>query len=145
MAAIGTPTRVPMPLAPCTWNVSSGRWNGRAKSSGKMVDQKPVFQVCDQPHPTVVRAMIDACQQGDLHAANKELSNLWKLGYSASDIIIGTVFKVTKVHDKLQEGTKLQFLREIGFTHTRISNGVNTQLQLLGLMSRPCQNADAKQ
>eukprot|EP00339_Tiarina_fusa_P026971 CAMPEP_0117019968 /NCGR_PEP_ID=MMETSP0472-20121206/15239_1 /TAXON_ID=693140 ORGANISM="Tiarina fusus, Strain LIS" /NCGR_SAMPLE_ID=MMETSP0472 /ASSEMBLY_ACC=CAM_ASM_000603 /LENGTH=339 /DNA_ID=CAMNT_0004725049 /DNA_START=112 /DNA_END=1131 /DNA_ORIENTATION=+ len=115
-----------------------------AKGSGKMVDQKTVFQVCDQPHPTVVRSMIDACQQGDLHAANKELANLWSLGYSASDII-GTVFKVTKVHDKLQEGTKLQFLREIGFTHMRISNGVNTQLQLLGLMSRLCQNSDAKQ
>ena len=46
--------------------------------------------------------------------ANASLSGLWDLGYSASDII-GTLFKVTKVHDKLQEGTKLQFLREIGF------------------------------
>jgi replication factor C subunit 2/4 len=109
-----------------------------AKSSGGMVDQKTVFQVCDQPHPTVVRGMVDACEKGDLHAANDKLSELWNLGYSASDII-GTLFKVTKAHDRLPEGLKLEFLREIGFTHMRISNGVNTLLQLLGLMARLCQ------
>ena len=69
---------------------------------------------------------------------------LWDLGYSASDII-GTVFKVTKAHDKLPEGKKLEFLREIGFTHMRISNGVNTQLQLLGLLARLTQMAEPTQ
>ena len=106
-----------------------------AKGTGKLVDQKTVFQVCDQPHPNVVRAMIDACHEGNVKGANDELKKLWDLGYSASDII-GTFFKVTKVHDKLPEGIKLEFLREIGFTHMRISNGVNTLLQLLGLVGR---------
>lgn len=106
-----------------------------------MVDEKTVFQVCDQPHPNVVRSMVGFCHTGELQKANAELQNLWTLGYSASDII-GTLFKVTKAHLELPEGKKLEFLREIGFTHMRISNGVNSLLQLLGLMGRLCQIRD---
>lgn len=99
------------------------------------VNEKTVFQVCDQPHPNVVRRMVDSCYRGDLHKAIAEIQRLWTLGYSANDII-GTLFKVTKGHDEMEEGTKLEYLREIGFTHMRISSGVNSLLQLLGLMSR---------
>jgi replication factor C subunit 2/4 len=105
---------------------------------GGMVNQKMVFQVCDQPHPTVVRAMVDACDVGDLEKALAELQSLWNSGYAASDII-GTIFKVTKAHNTLPEGKKLEYLREIGFTHMRISNGVNSLLQLMGLVSRMTQ------
>jgi replication factor C subunit 2/4 len=115
-----------------------------SKGGSGMVDQKTVFQVCDQPHPNVVRAMVDACHKGDVHGANKELTHLWNLGYSASDVI-GTFFKVTKAHETLPEGKKLEFLREIGFTHMRISNGVNTLLQLLGLVGRLCQMTESAQ
>ena len=112
--------------------------NSLAKGLGDgQVDEKTVFQVCDQPHPNVVRSMVDSCYKGDFHKANAELQKLWTLGYSSSDII-GTLFKVTKAHDDMEEGTKLEFLREIGFTHMRISNGVNSLLQLLGLMGRLC-------
>ncbi len=109
--------------------------NSLAKGMGGMVNQRTVFQVCDQPHPTVVRAIVDACEEGDLHTAIEQLQKLWNSGYAASDII-GTIFKVTKAHDRLPEGKKLEFLREIGFTHMRISNGVNSLLQLLGLVAR---------
>ena len=115
-----------------------------SKGGSGMVDQKTVFQVCDQPHPNVVRRMVDACHKGDVHGANKELTGLWNLGYSASDVI-GTFFKVTKAHEALPEGKKLEFLREIGFAHMRISNGVNTLLQLLGLVGRLCQMTESAQ
>lgn len=112
-----------------------------ATGTGGMVNQKTVFQVCDQPHPTVVRRMVDACHKGSLRDANVELQKLWTLGYSASDII-GTIFRITKAHNEIPEGKKLFFLREIGFTQMRISNGVNSLLQLLGLMGRLCQVAE---
>eukprot|EP00529_Nitzschia_sp_RCC80_P031546 CAMPEP_0113519956 /NCGR_PEP_ID=MMETSP0014_2-20120614/43809_1 /TAXON_ID=2857 /ORGANISM="Nitzschia sp." /LENGTH=357 /DNA_ID=CAMNT_0000417735 /DNA_START=177 /DNA_END=1246 /DNA_ORIENTATION=- /assembly_acc=CAM_ASM_000159 len=100
-----------------------------ANSTGAMVDQKTVFQVCDQPHPKIVREIIDACDKGDLHTALDRLNKLWNSGYAASDII-GTIFKVTKAHDGIPEGKKLEFLREIGFCHMKIANGVNSLLQL---------------
>jgi replication factor C subunit 2/4 len=109
--------------------------NSLAKGNSSMVNEKTVFQVCDQPHPTIVREIIDSCDQGNLHKALENLNKLWNSGYAASDII-GTIFKVTKSHPTLPEGKKLEFLRQIGFTHMKISNGVNSLLQLVGLISR---------
>lgn len=55
-------------------------------------------------------------------------------GYAATDII-QTLFRVTRTMD-MPEPQKLEFLREIGFSHMRISEGLNTQLQLIGCVSR---------
>lgn len=38
----------------------------------------------------------------------------------------------------LQEYLKLEFLREIGFCHLRISEGVDSRLQLAGLLAKMC-------
>ena len=51
------------------------------------------------------------------------------LGYSSHDII-STMFKVTKTIPTLSEHTKLEFIREIGFTHMRILDGVQSLLQV---------------
>mgnify|MGYP001076732326 CR=1 FL=1 len=42
---------------------------------------------------------------------------------------------VTKTHE-IPEKKKLLFIKEIGFTHMRIADGVGTQLQLSGLIAR---------
>lgn len=104
------------------------------------VNQLNVFKVCDQPHPTTVKAIVDACTTGGMKSAVTKMEALWGSGYSGSDII-GTLFKVTKAHD-MPEALKLEFLREIGFTHMRIADGVNTMLQLLGLVARLCQKSE---
>lgn len=41
----------------------------------------------------------------------------------------------------MNEAVKLEFIREIGFSHMRIAEGLNTQLQLLGCIARLCQLA----
>lgn len=105
------------------------------------VNQANVFKVCDQPHPTTVKAIIGYCVLGQTKPAVERIQALWETGYSSSDII-GTLFKVTKAHE-MPEALKLEFLREIGFCHMRISEGVNSLLQLLGLVARLCQKADA--
>lgn len=45
-------------------------------------------------------------------------------------------------HD-MPEALKLEYLREIGFAHMKIADGVNSMLQLLGLISRLCQKVEA--
>jgi replication factor C subunit 2/4 len=42
---------------------------------------------------------------------------------------------VTRTMD-MPEPLKLEFIREIGFTHMRIAEGLNSQLQLVGCLSR---------
>ncbi|KAL7533427.1 hypothetical protein ACHAXR_005227 [Thalassiosira sp. AJA248-18] len=115
--------------------------NLQATVSGfDLVNQTNVFKVCDQPHPTTVRKILDHCIKGDTTKAVKEVESLWKTGYSCSDII-GTVFKVAKSYD-MPEALKLEYLREIGFCHMRIADGVGTLLQLLGLTARLCQKVE---
>ena len=46
--------------------------------------------------------------------------------------------QVTRALD-MPEPQKLDFIREIGFTHMRIAQGLNTQLQLLGCVARLAQ------
>lgn len=101
------------------------------------INQVNVFKVCDQPHPTVVRGIISACMKGETAVAVDQMKALWATGYSCNDII-GTLFKVTRANLEIPEALKLEYLREIGFTHMRIAEGVNSLLQLLGLVSRLC-------
>lgn len=111
-------------------------------TKGGMVNQTTVFKVCDQPHPKTVGEIVDFCNDGNCRAAVERMTALFRTGYSTSDII-GTIFKVVKAHPKLPEGLKLEYLREIGFTHMRIANGSNSMLQLLGLISRLSLKAQA--
>ncbi|THH19052.1 hypothetical protein EW146_g2055 [Bondarzewia mesenterica] len=107
-------------------------WSGFGFVSGDNV-----FKVCDQPHPIVVQTIIRACMKGNIDLAMEKLSDLWDQGYSAVDIIV-TIFRVVKTFDEIPEYTKLEYIKEIGFTHMRILEGVGTLIQLGGLMARLC-------
>ncbi|KAF3203455.1 replication factor C subunit 4 [Orbilia oligospora] len=96
-----------------------------------------VFKVVDSPHPVAVQAMIKACYEGKIDQALETLRELWDKGYSAVDLI-STMFRVTKTIDTLSEHSKLEFIKEIGFTHMRILEGVGTHLQLQGCIARLC-------
>lgn len=53
----------------------------------------PRVQVCDQPHPGVVLAILKSCVGGDCATANRRMKALYDTGYSSNDIV-GTVFRV---------------------------------------------------
>ncbi|CAH8462856.1 unnamed protein product [Schistosoma rodhaini] len=101
-----------------------------------MVSSDNVFKVCDEPHPMLIKQLIDHCSKGELSAAHKILRHLWTLGYSAEDIITIT-FRVIK-NNPMEEYLKLGFIKEVGLTHLRISEGLGTYLQLAGLLARLC-------
>ncbi|EUC60427.1 replication factor C, subunit RFC2 [Rhizoctonia solani AG-3 Rhs1AP] len=96
-----------------------------------------VFRVCDQPHPVIVQELLRACKDGNIDNAMGKLNELWNHGYSAVDIVT-TLFRVTKTFDDLPEYTKLEYIKEIGWTHMRVLEGVGTLVQLGGLMARLC-------
>lgn len=114
---------------------SAAASGGGSAGGGGIVNQAAVFKVCDQPHPKTVSEIVDFCSKGDTRHAADTMQALYKSGYAASDII-GTIFKVVKASTTLPEALKLEYLREIGFTHMRISDGVTSLLQLLGLIAR---------
>jgi replication factor C subunit 2/4 len=105
-----------------------------------------VFKVCDQPHPVAVRNVLGNCAAGRLEDAYTELKALCDAGYSAVDVVT-TLFRVCRNAQPgaggLTEFAQLEFLREIGFAHARIGDGVNSRLQLSGLLARLCKVAMA--
>ena len=96
-----------------------------------------VFKVVDSPHPIKVQAMIKACWEMKVEAALEILQELWGLGYSSHDII-STMFRVTKSIPGISEHARLEFIREIGFCHMRILEGVGGLGQLGGCLGKLC-------
>ncbi|KAL0128889.1 hypothetical protein PUN28_003926 [Cardiocondyla obscurior] len=103
------------------------------------VNLENVFKVCDQPHPLIVKEMLDDCMKGNVSKACTVMDYFWKLGYSAEDII-NTVFRVCKNH-VIDEKLKLKFVKEIGMTHMGVVEGINGLLQLHALVARLCRTS----
>lgn len=101
------------------------------------INETNVFKVCDEPHPMLVQDMLQHCAQGDIHQAYKIMAKLWRLGYAAEDII-GNIFRVCK-RLSVPEPLKLLFIREIGEAHMNIVDGLNSLLQMSGLLARLCE------
>ncbi|XP_077370235.1 replication factor C subunit 2 isoform X3 [Festucalex cinctus] len=100
------------------------------------INSENVFKVCDEPHPLLVKGMLGHCVDGNVDEAYKVVEQLWALGYSPEDII-GNIFRVCKTY-QMAEYLKLEFIKEIGYTHMRIIEGVNSLLQMAGLVARLC-------
>ncbi|KAH3757154.1 replication factor C subunit 4 [Pelomyxa schiedti] len=81
-----------------------------------LVSQDNVFKVADQPHPTTVRAIINACTAMDLNVATDECVRLVWHGYTPSDIM-STMFRVLKSSSEWNEFLKLQFMRLLSESH----------------------------
>ncbi|CCF51222.1 hypothetical protein NDA11_001075 [Ustilago hordei] len=109
------------------------------------VNPENVFKVCDQPHPFLIRSLLMACKKGVVDEAMEKLDEIWSKGYAAVDIVT-TLFRVVKTLDGVPEATKLEFIKEIGWTHMKILEGVATVVQLGGLIARLCKlSMDPKQ
>lgn len=102
------------------------------------INGENVFKVCDEPHPMLIQDMLQFCSQNDIHKAYKILAKLWRLGYAAEDII-GNIFRVCKRMSSIDEKLKLLFIREIGLAHMKVIDGLDTLLQLTGLLARLCE------
>ncbi|XP_064392063.1 replication factor C subunit 2-like [Halichondria panicea] len=101
------------------------------------VSAENVFKVCDEPHPLLIKEMLTHCVNTRIDDGYQILKTLWDKGYSPHDIITNT-FRVAKTHPLIPEYLKLEFIKEIGFTHMRIAEGVDSLLQLSGLLARLC-------
>ncbi|CAK7895863.1 replication factor C subunit 4 [[Candida] anglica] len=104
------------------------------------VNDVNVFKIVDQPHPLVIRKLLTYCceEGGKIDEAIALLDDLWKKGYSAIDIVTSS-FKVAKTLPGISESKRLEVIKEIGFVHMRVLEGVSTYLQLCGLFAKLCE------
>ncbi|XP_043258553.1 replication factor C subunit 2 [Colletes gigas] len=103
------------------------------------VNSENVFKVCDEPHPLLVKEMLDFCSEGRICKAYGVMEHLWAMGYSAEDLI-SNIFRVCK-NLPIDEKLKLEFVKEIGITHLGIVDGINSLLQMNSLLARLCNAA----
>ncbi|KAI5011691.1 hypothetical protein ZWY2020_013828 [Hordeum vulgare] len=82
----------------------------------------------------VFKSMVKNVLDGKFDEACSGLKQLYDLGYSPTDIIT-TLFRVIKNYD-MAEFLKLELLKETGFAHMRICDGVGSFLQLSGLLAK---------
>ena len=66
-------------------------------------------QVCDQPHPLLIKKALHACMEADFQAANSIVEGLWAHGYCGLDMV-GTLFRIVKF-EPMDEGLKLEFVK----------------------------------
>ncbi|PKI65314.1 hypothetical protein CRG98_014278 [Punica granatum] len=101
---------------------------------GRLMVVLEAEKVCDQPHPLHVKNMVRQVLEGKFDDACAGLKQLYDLGYSPTDIIT-TLFRIIKNYD-MAEYLKLEFMKETGFAHMRICDGVGSYLQLCGLLAK---------
>lgn len=103
------------------------------------VNDTNVFKIVDQPHPLIIKKILSACvNDRDIEKAIELFDSLWKKGYSTIDIIT-LCFRVAKTLPGINEQRRLDMIKEIGFAHMRILEGVATYLQLCGLFAKLCE------
>jgi replication factor C subunit 2/4 len=77
--------------------------------------------VCDEPHPVLIKDMLQHCVNGHIDEAYKTMAHLWRLGYSPEDIIT-IVFRVCKNHSMPEKvhhtPIKVNIRTERGSSHT---------------------------
>lgn len=100
------------------------------------VDDVNVFKIVDQPHPLIIKKILSACViNKTIDEAIDLLDSLWTKGYSAVDIVTSS-FRVAKTLPGVNELKRLDMIKEIGFTHMRVLEGVSTYLQLSGMLAK---------
>lgn len=95
-----------------------------------------VFEVCDQPHPEILRDALKSCLEGQLTAAAESLNTLWVQGFSPVDVI-GSLYRVV-ANQELPEHIHLLYLKELAVLRMRLLEGVATILQVDGCLSKLC-------
>jgi replication factor C subunit 2/4 len=109
--------------------------NAQATHAGfGFISSENVFKVCDQPHPLLVKQALLSAAAADFDNANGVIEELWQKGYCGLDIV-GTLFRLAKTAE-INEELKLQLIKEIGFCHMRVLDGLDTLVQLNGLMAK---------
>ncbi|KAJ3342888.1 replication factor C subunit 4 [Kappamyces sp. JEL0680] len=101
-----------------------------------LVSPQNVYKVCDQPHPVALEAIVTSCMSAKVDEALARLDQVWAQGFASVDIVT-TLFKVTKSME-MPEFLKLEFIKEIGYTHMRLLEGCHSLLQLSALVAKLC-------
>jgi replication factor C subunit 2/4 len=96
-----------------------------------------VFLICDQPHPEIIRDILQFSLSGQFSQAAERLNLLWAKGYSPFDIA-GSLYKVAS-DNGMTETMQLAVLKELAVLRMRLLDGVCSLLQFHGCLAKLCE------
>jgi len=99
------------------------------------VSHENVTSTVNVPNPAAMKDIFKFLIDGDLRAALGILRDLKEKGHSVTDVV-KSLFAFARRSDSFDDTLKLSVLREIGLTQMDVSQGMTSDLQLDGLLSR---------
>jgi replication factor C subunit 2/4 len=93
-----------------------------------------VISNCNQPKPEIIVQLIKECANRNTNEAINIINNLKIQGYCGCDILL-TLINIIK-NITIDENIKLKYIRYISDTYIKTSDGLDSNLQLYGCISR---------
>lgn len=100
----------------------------------KIITEENVYKLCYHPHPKIIIEIIKECVNMDIINCIDYIHELKNGGYCTNDIIQTLLNTLREI--KIDEDIRINFIKIISDTYINISEGVDTNLQLYGCVSR---------
>lgn len=98
------------------------------------IDITGVENLCHQPKPNLILDLVNECLNKNTVKVIDIINELKVQGYCGSDILLTLIFLIKEI--KIEEDLRLKYIRIISETYIKISDGLDSNLQLYGCISK---------
>jgi replication factor C subunit 2/4 len=98
------------------------------------IEKKNIYELCHQPQPEIIINLIQECVYKNIKKVITIIEELKNKGYCSNDILL-TIINILQ-YVKIDEDIRINFNRILNESYVQICDGVDTNLQLYGCISR---------
>lgn len=98
------------------------------------ITEENVNKLCYQPHPTIILEIIKECVNKNLLKSIDYIHQLKNSGYCINDILQTMLNNLRDIN--IDEDIRINFIKIISECYINVSDGIDTNLQLYGCISR---------
>ena len=98
------------------------------------IESNNIYKLCHQPRPEIIINLIQECVYKNIKKVITIMEELKNKGYCSNDIIL-TIINILQ-YVKIDEEIKINFNRILNESYVQICDGIDTNLQLYGCISR---------
>lgn len=108
-----------------------------AYSGYKIINSENILKICDIPEPKLLKSIIKYITKNKFVESMNLINDISSMGFSNTDIV-NTLLQIIKKYPFKSEKNRLLLIKELGITNIRLINGVDSKLQLFGMLVRMC-------
>lgn len=98
------------------------------------IESNYIYELCHQPQPDIIIKLIQECVYKNIKKVISIIEELKNKGYCSNDIIL-TIINILQ-YVKIDEEIRINFNRILNESYVQICDGIDTNLQLYGCISR---------